>query len=56
MKEKISGECPLWNTDIYIESNGNVRSGCWSMEEIGNIKNSKIEEMINSERFVDNVN
>ena len=55
LNEQIKGECPLWNTDLYVESNGNIRSGCWSLPSIGNIREKSIDDMLKSEKFKNNV-
>ncbi|MBO6237014.1 MAG: hypothetical protein J6N22_09890, partial [Schwartzia sp.] len=53
--EKIEGSCPLWNTDLYIESNGDVRTGCWSLPPIGNIQEESLEVLVHNTIFANNV-
>ena len=55
MNEKIVGKCPLALTDIYIESNGNVRSGCWSLPPVGNVRTNSIETIMKSEIYKKNL-
>ena len=54
-EENLFGECPLWNTDLYIESNGDVRTGCWVLPAVGNIRKDKLEEIIKGERYQKNI-
>jgi MoaA/NifB/PqqE/SkfB family radical SAM enzyme len=51
----LSTECPLWNTDLYIESNGNVRTGCWSLQEVGNILKQSMAEIVEGNLYQKNV-
>lgn len=53
--EILLGECPLWNTDIYIESNGSVRTGCWVLPAVGNIREKSLEEIVNGEQYKKNI-
>lgn len=50
----IRGGCPLGYTDLYIESNGNVRTGCWQLEAVGNIKNNSVAEIVNGILYKNN--
>ncbi|MCC3862839.1 radical SAM protein [Terrisporobacter petrolearius] len=54
-KEPIIGECPLGYTDLYIGSNGNVYSGCWALEPIGNIRKDEIMNILNGEKYLENI-
>lgn len=47
----IKGICPLGLTDIYIESNGDVRTGCWSFEPVGNIRSDSLINILNSKAY-----
>lgn len=48
-------ECPLWKTDLYIESNGNVRSGCWVLPAVGNIREKSLAEIIKGDQYKKNI-
>lgn len=54
-REKIAGSCPLGKTDLYIESNGDVRTGCWALPPIGNIKKMDLEDIIKSTNYESNI-
>lgn len=55
MDMPIRGMCPLGLTDIYIESNGDVRTGCWSLPAVGNIRERSITQILESEEYKLNV-
>lgn len=50
-KEPIKGKCPLGYTDIYVENNGNIRSGCWFLSPVGNIKVMSIKNILDGEMY-----
>lgn len=50
------GYCPLGYTDIFIESNGNVRTGCWQFDAVGNIREYSVNEIVNSTAYKANIN
>lgn len=51
----ILDECPLWKTDLYIESNGNVKTGCWLLPAVGNIRNQSLQEIIECSAYYKNI-
>ena len=55
LHEEMRGECPLYRTDLYIESDGNVRTGCWSLPPIGNLRKSSLKSILNSDACRENV-
>lgn len=55
-REKLSGSCPLGKTDLYIESNGNLRTGCWVLPPVGNIVDDNLEDILKSEVYKNTVN
>ncbi len=42
MGQTVKGGCPLGLTDIYIESNGDVKTGCWILPPVGNVKTESL--------------
>lgn len=55
MNKTIKGECPLYDTDLYIESDGTVRTGCWSLPGVGNIKKNSLSEIVVSDKYQENI-
>ena len=55
LHEEMRGECPLYRTDLYIESDGNVRTGCWSLPPIGNLRKSSLKSILNGDACRENV-
>lgn len=51
----IKGKCPLGLTDVYIESNGDVRTGCWLAEPVGNIRADSLTNILNSIAYKNSV-
>jgi len=51
--EKIESPCPVGFFDIYIDSIGNVYTGCWVLPPIGNIRVDNISNIINSKLRVE---
>lgn len=45
--------CIASQTRIFIDSAGEVYGGCWSMGSFGNIKEKKLQEIINSENYLE---
>lgn len=54
-KQPILGMCPLGYTDLYIESNGNIYSGCWVLEPIGNIREDNMNNIFNGSKYLKNI-
>ena len=54
-QETIQGPCPLGYTDIYIASTGDVYSGCWVMDSIGNVNEEMLVDIMDSPKYVDNL-
>lgn len=53
--KNIKGSCPLGKTDLYISSEGDVYTGCWSLPSVGNIRKKSIMDIINSDKFKNNI-
>jgi len=49
--EKTHFNCVLGYLLIYIGSHGDVYSGCWVLSPMGNLKNEKLIEILNSEKY-----
>jgi len=47
--------CVQGFVEVNIDSNGNVRSGCYVFKPIGNIINSSLKEIINSKPYIESV-
>jgi MoaA/NifB/PqqE/SkfB family radical SAM enzyme len=43
--------CVCTLMELFIDSFGNVRPGCWAMAPCGNIKQHKLSEILNSNEF-----
>ncbi|MDE7313827.1 MAG: radical SAM protein [Eubacterium sp.] len=54
-RQPIRGTCPLGLTDIFIESNGDIRSGCWVLPPVGNIRKAGLTEVQSSEIYRKNI-
>ena len=54
-RDKITGQCPLGKTDIYVESNGDIKTGCWVLPSVGNIIDDDIEDILKSEAYHKNI-
>lgn len=54
-KKNINGPCPLGYTDIYVSSEGEVYTGCWGLDSIGNINSSNIVDIMNSDKYKENI-
>lgn len=55
LRMPIQGECPLYRTDLYIESTGDVRTGCWVLPPVGNLKKEKLQDILEGAAFQENV-
>lgn len=53
--QSIKGCCPLGKTDLYIENNGNVRSGCWVLPPVGNVNEQALVDIINGDNYKENI-
>lgn len=54
--QKINSPCPIGFFDIYIDSTGNVYTGCWVLPPIGNIRTHDISEIIYSDIRLERLN
>ena len=46
-------KCIFGYIALYIGSNGDVYSGCWVMDAMGNIRDKKIKEILYTEKYYD---
>lgn len=53
--QTIRGVCPLGFTDIFIESNGDIRSGCWVLPPVGNIRKDELTVIQDSPVYRQNI-
>lgn len=49
--ENITGCCPLGITDLFLESNGNIRTGCWVLPSVGNIRNESLNSILANNKY-----
>lgn len=51
--EKIIKRCDWVYNKIFIEADGSVKPCCWSRVNLGNVKESTLEEIWNGEKYTD---
>lgn len=54
--KQLSGQCPSGLTDIYLDCDGNIYSGCWVLPPIGNIRENTLAQIMNGDLYKSNIN